>query len=73
MKTDTYTKVVLTIIAACLIWQCIDRSNVMPVAQTLEEPNRIYLSGWVDESGVVKRLPSTPNSAIPVTDMIPPK
>jgi len=31
MKTDAYTKAVLTVIAACLVWMCVTRAT--PVAQ----------------------------------------
>jgi hypothetical protein len=31
MKVDTYTKVVLTVIAACLVWMCVN--GAMPVAK----------------------------------------
>jgi hypothetical protein len=36
MKTDTYTKAVLTVIAACLIWMCVTRQ--MPAVQAQAQP-----------------------------------
>ena len=49
MKTDAYTKAVLTVIAACLVWMCATRD--MPVAQAqagLPQPTAVVL---VDAQG----------------------
>ena len=34
MKIDTYTKAVLTVIAACLVWLCVKSSGEVVVAQS---------------------------------------
>jgi hypothetical protein len=36
MKTDTYTKAILTVIAACLVWMCVTRD--LPAAQAQVQP-----------------------------------
>ncbi len=38
MKTDTYTKIILTVIAASLLWLC---------GQTIVRPNRVSAQGPV--------------------------
>ena len=38
MKIDLYTKTVLTVIAACLVWICI--SGVTPVARAQAQPDQ---------------------------------
>ena len=43
MKSDAYTKVVLTIIASLLAWQCVMRS--MPSVAAQESPQRVVIVG----------------------------
>jgi hypothetical protein len=46
MRVDAYTKVVLTIIAACLVWMCLSGAVVTPVtAQRPQEPQEVVLIG----------------------------
>jgi hypothetical protein len=56
MAVDRYTKVVLTVIAVCLVWLSIGGpSLVIPVsAQT---GDRVILAGWMDASGTVRSFP----------------
>jgi len=50
MKTDTYTKAVLTVIALCLVWLCVNDATPAAQAQAdLAQPARVIL---VDEKGV---------------------
>jgi hypothetical protein len=70
MNADFYTKTVLTVIAACLVWICV--TNVTPVASAQVQqplPTRVML---VDERGAplatALGLPVTfTNQALPVT------
>ena len=70
MKADVYTKTVLTVIAACLVWICV--TNVTPAASAQVQqplPARVML---VDERGAplatALGLPVTfTNAALPVT------
>ena len=50
MKTDAYTKVVLTIIAACLVWICLN--NVTPVTQAQAKPSEPMPVVLVDAKGI---------------------
>jgi hypothetical protein len=48
MRVDAYTKAVLTIIAACLLWMCVTGATLTPVAaQALRdrEPQEVILIG----------------------------
>ena len=38
MKTDVYTKAVLTVIAACLVWMCVTRQVPVASAQVQPQP-----------------------------------
>lgn len=64
MRIDWYTKCVLTVIAACLVWLSIGGAAVTPVAYAQRPPlpgtvgtgDRVLISGFVDEKGVVHTL-----------------
>jgi hypothetical protein len=46
MKTDTYTKAVLTVIALCLLWQCAFQAVAMPVsAQPIGDGQAVVITG----------------------------
>lgn len=65
MKADLYTRVVLTVIAACLVWLCVGPLLTAPVeAQSGYE--RIIIAGWADEKGREHQLQFYGNSDIPV-------
>lgn len=49
MKVDLYTKVVLSVIAACLVWMCVN--GVTPVAWAQTAPGRPTPVLIVDERG----------------------
>jgi hypothetical protein len=52
MKIDTYTKAVLTVIAACLVWLCVKSSGDVVVAQSQPNPvgplpaQPVVVVGW---------------------------
>ena len=48
MKTDAYTKAVLTVIAACLVWICVTRNAPVAQAQAGPPPTAVVL---VDAKG----------------------
>lgn len=62
MAVDRYTKLVLTVIAVCLVWLSVGGpSLIAPVgAQQGGLGDRVLLAGWVDESGLVLRFPNAP-------------
>ncbi len=50
MRIDTYTKVVLTIIAACLVWMCVSGSAMAPLSA--QGPQDVVLVGVRGERGM---------------------
>ena len=55
MKVDAYTKSVLTVIAACLVWMCINGATPVARAQTGVTPTPVVL---VDAKGsLLEALP----------------
>ena len=56
MAVDRYTKVVLTVIAVCLVWLSFGGSSVTSVSAQSGE--RVLLAGWVDEKGAVRQFPA---------------
>ena len=65
MKVDLYTRVVLTVIAACLVWLSIDRMLTMPV-EAQAGTQRVMIAGWVDEQGREHKLSFYGDTRIPV-------
>ena len=56
MAVDRYTKIVLTVIAGCLVWLSIGGpSFVTPVRA--QAGDRVILAGWIDASGNTRRFP----------------
>jgi hypothetical protein len=55
MKIDFYTKGVLTLIAACLLYLCVGNSaaSINVSAQT-PAAARVFIAGWVDRTGTVR-------------------
>jgi hypothetical protein len=47
MKTDMYTKAVLTVIAVALVWIGLGGPHVMPAAHA-QSDQHVYIAGWVD-------------------------
>jgi hypothetical protein len=79
MRIDLYTKTVLTVIALCLVYLCIDRASVNATVQAQEGQfqrtllQRVVIAGWLDGEGRERRLPSTLNGStgpmpLPVID-----
>ena len=64
MRIDTYTKVVLTVIAACLVWLSIGGPNLLPTAHA--QSDQVLIKGWVDVKGVVHNMPFTTVDGMPV-------
>lgn len=55
MSVDRYTKIVLTVIAACLIWLSLGGpSLISPVSA---QSDRVYIAGWIDQDGSFRSLP----------------
>jgi hypothetical protein len=63
MAVDRYTKLVLTVIAVCLVclvWLSAGGpSLITPVSAQTNQ--RVLIAGWVDESGAVFSFPKAPS------------
>jgi hypothetical protein len=46
MKTDTYTKVMLTIIAAAVLWISLGGPSLITPVQAQNPPQRVTIAGW---------------------------
>jgi hypothetical protein len=58
MAVDSYTKLVLTVIAVCLVWLSVGGSSLItPVSA---QNDRVYLAGWIDDSGRFMKFPAAP-------------
>jgi Mg/Co/Ni transporter MgtE len=44
MNTDLYTRTVLTVIAACLVWLCVN--SLTPTASAQAAPQRVVIAGF---------------------------
>ncbi len=72
MAIDRYAKVVLTVIALCLLYLCLGRPAIMTgaAAQTsVASDSRLILRGWTDATGKEWRFPqpaSYTNGAAPL-------
>jgi hypothetical protein len=56
MAVDRYTKLVLTVIAVCLVWLSFGgRTVITPVAA---QADGVLLRGWVDAKGAVISFPT---------------
>jgi hypothetical protein len=69
MRVDAYTKAVLTIIAACLLWMCVAGTVLTPVAaQAQREPQEVIIVGSRTPQDV-----TLVGSRTPIPVMTPPK
>ena len=56
MAVDRYSKLILTVIAVCLVWLSLGGpSLITPVHAQFGD--RVVLAGWVDEKGTVRMFP----------------
>jgi len=57
MTVDRYTKLLLTVIAVCLVWLSLGGTALItPVSAQVGD--RVILAGWVDENGTVLSFPA---------------
>jgi hypothetical protein len=61
MTVDRYTKALLTVIAACLVWLSFGGPSLLPTVSAQDQG--VVLIGWRDEGGVVRPFPA--NRAVP--------
>jgi hypothetical protein len=58
MAVDQYTKLVLTVIAVCLVW--LSLSGPALITPVSAQADGVLLRGWVDETGAVLLFPKAP-------------
>jgi hypothetical protein len=63
MRIDLYTKTVLTVIALCLLWLCVNGSPLSTPAYA-EQDREVFIAGWRDQGGELHRLPGPGAGAI---------
>jgi hypothetical protein len=74
MKIDIYTKGVLTVIAACLLYLCLGKPALLPTAHAQAEPTRVLIAGWVDFNGRPRSFfAGDPGNSLPVVEVQVPK
>jgi hypothetical protein len=68
MRIDLYTRVMLTIIAACLVWLSFGGPSLVTAAQAQQAQveTRVLIAGWIDDSGKTRKLPECCNGNLPV-------
>ena len=76
MTVDRYTKVVLTVIAVCLMWLSLGGPSLITPVGAQANAQRVVLAGWADAKGTVWSLPlyggpSHGNSGLPVWQINP--
>ena len=59
MSVDRYTKLVLTVIAVCLVWLSVGGPSLITPVKAQDDP-RVLVRGWVDQNGRVMLLPAAP-------------
>jgi len=72
MRIDLYTKAVLTVIALCLVYLCVDRPSVASTVQAQSQEGqfqrqllqRVVIAGWLDSEGQERRLPGDVPSTV---------
>ena len=58
MAVDRYTKLVLTVIALCLVWIAAGAPSL--IAPVSAQSDRVYLAGWIDDAGRFVKFPAPP-------------
>jgi hypothetical protein len=57
MRIDLYTRVMLTIIAACLVWLGLGGPSVVTPTQA-QDTTHVVITGWMDDKGTTHKLAS---------------
>ena len=62
MFVDRYTRLVLTVIAVCLVWLSVGGPSLITPVNA--QNDRVYIQGWIDQRGAYVPFPAYP-TAIP--------
>jgi len=66
MRVDLYTKAVLTVIAACLVWLCVGGRLPSTTVSAQDRVSRVLVAGWVDAGGFEHKLNGYQIDGVPV-------
>jgi hypothetical protein len=61
MAVDRYTKMILTVIAVCLVWLSAG-GPALTTPVSAQDVQRVFIAGWIDQKGNVRQLSSPPSS-----------
>ena len=64
MTVDRYTKALLTVIAACLVWLSLGGPSLLPTVSAQDQG--VVLIGWRDEGGIVRPFPAATGAIAPL-------
>jgi hypothetical protein len=56
MSVDRYTKLVLTVIAVCLVWLSVGGPSLITPVTAQADRQDVYIAGWVGADGKVRQL-----------------
>jgi len=56
MVVDRYTKLVPTVIAACLLWLSVGGPSLLTPVSAQADDQRVIIAEWVDAGGGVQKL-----------------
>jgi hypothetical protein len=59
MKTDLYTRVVLTVIALCLLWMSVGGPLLITPVQA-RGGQSVVIAGWLNQSGEERNFEKSP-------------
>lgn len=58
MSIDRYTKLLLTVIAVCLLWMSLGGPSLLPAASAQQGGAEVVIVGWRDATGETWPLPT---------------
>ena len=65
MAVDRYTKLLLTVIAVCLMWLSLSVGGPSLITPVSAQNDRVYLAGWIDVQGTFRPFPAMPSARKP--------
>jgi hypothetical protein len=69
MRIDLYTRMVLTVIALCLVWLSLSGPSLLTPLSAQSGYERVIIAGWLDNAGV--EHPLTSNNSKGQTTRLP--
>ena len=57
MKSDAYTKIILTVIAVSLVWLSLGGPAFLTTVEAQSKAQEVWIKGWLDDKGNMRLLP----------------